>query len=190
MKKYALALAFCLVPVMAVNSQTAPTESPRAALISKMNAKMTKAWASGNWTPESVALMKRVWAGFQNATSTSQKHGVVSSFPMLGTPNPGSVDDYIGSYTVKGPRGRVWPIVVSREKDGLLVTVRGEPLPGVIWNDSLLFSTGDVIISPVPSFGGDKNGAIEMYILTCINKKFYFITLVGLPSGIEATKAP
>jgi len=173
-----------VVAASAIRAQVATQPAPLT--IESLEAKLAKAWDSKRWSDESVALMKAVWADFKE-NQKADGGGSTSKVGNVGTPNPADIESYLGAFGAKEGAGAAL-LEVSKNAGGFAVKVQGQTVPAVVWNKSILFTTGDVVESSTPSFGGKRHGAMEMFLVTSVNGKFYFLSLGNAGQATELVK--
>jgi hypothetical protein len=155
--------------------------------IDSLDTKLNKQWDSGKWSDASVGMMKAIWNGIKAKNEKGQAAKEAAQVGSLGIPNPDDLGVYVGQFGLKNAPQR--ELLEVTQADGKFsVKLQGHTIPAIIWNKSILFTTGDVVQSPTPALGGKPHGALELMAISSINGKYYFVSFASLGPVVELAK--
>jgi len=81
-----------------------------------------------------------------------------------------SYEEYVGNYRVGGK-----PIeIVQDEARRFFVKLEGHTIPGVAVNNTIVFTTGDVVEARLPSLNLKEYASLEYFMIVREDGKFYF----------------
>lgn len=94
-----------------------------------------------------------------------------------------SYRDYVGKFRRPTDKpDRVFVEVLQSEDGRFSVVLEGQDFPAVARNGVLLFTTGDVVYSPLPQLGEKPYATLEMFQLVRFDDGFQFLSLGQTPS--------
>lgn len=178
----------CIAFILASATLAQTTAKSSIVTIESLEAKLETRWKSGQWSDESVALMKVVWEDFKKSRNKVGEAKGTRSMANLGTPHPKDMEAYVGQFAAKEGRREGELLEISKHDGSFVVKVQGQELPATIWNKCILFTTGDVVVAQQPSFGGKSHGTLEFLVVCCVNEKFYFLNLADPYRAMELAK--
>lgn len=141
--------------------------------LSELDGKITKGLSLDKWDEASKVFVDALWSDYKIAHRSVNHDGPVRGIfgKMPDVRNP---DEYQGVYT-GGKDGNRPFLSISKTDDGrFFVDLEGHRIPAVYRNGSIIFTTGDIVYSELPTFGAKAYCTLEMYMVLRTDGKFYF----------------
>lgn len=172
-----------IVSRLKAGSLTPPTP------IGKLELKISRRLQNGNWSDVDKAYVRGLWQEFQDAwyaKARSMNHSRRADLQ----PDVRGCHIYIGQYNcVRGQQKDKNDklLEVRLDSDGrFIVTLEGHEMPAIARNGSLLFTTGDVVHSRIPTVGAKPHATLEYLLIARVGGQYY-LTQPGLTMD-RATK--
>lgn len=148
-------------------AQDAPERQLPDMSIKGLTEKITRSAKSERWHPASTAFVVALWKDFAAAHTEKKELLAGRSTSARAIPDVKTYDEYLGTY---GPR----EMKVARNKDGRLFVHFGPiVMPAVAAGKMILFTTGDMVTSPMPQIGDKPYAALELYCLARIDGQYH-----------------
>lgn len=150
-----------------------------------LDAKITQKLAHEQWDDASKAFVRVLWEDYRRAHLDPSNDG--SRRSVAGKmPDVTNYDDYVGSYMRDG---RLCLQIMKDEKGRFFMGPQ-MMFPAVCTNGLILWTTGDVVYSPIPQIAKKPYCELEMGMLLRVAGEFYLADIGALPKQwVKLTKA-
>ena len=134
------------------------------------------------WNDASKSYVRVLWEDYKKA-HLRPPGGTLATSTGGKPQDVADANDYVGDYS-KTLDGQARLMRIRKSEAGhLFVELEGHRFPAVLANEGLLFTTGDIVRSRIPTFTGKPYGELEMMTLSRKAGQFYF----GPPGGSPQT---
>lgn len=147
--------------------------------LSKLDEKIHRNLANEKWSPASKTFVGVLWEDFRNAYQhPAEETGTRSIFGKM--PEIADYEDYLGAFGRGQDSKKPFIAIVKDEGGKFQIKLEGHTVPAVQKNKTVVFTTGDVIHSAIPTFSEKPYCTLEMYFIVRTEGQFYF----GSPSTL------
>jgi hypothetical protein len=161
-------------------SSAAPVDSRQ-----RLQGKIEKSLQSDRWNEASKVFILSIWKDFLSAhergipkPENDPRSSIRGQMPKIE-----SYRDYVGKFRRPSDKAdSVFVEVVQSEDGRFSVVIDGRDFPAVACNGTLLFTTGDVVRSPLPQLGDKPYATLEMAQLVRFDDGFQFLAPGQAPS--------
>ena len=172
MKTTTLLLAIPLIGLV-----TTALAADRQDPLAELDGKITKSLASDKWNDASKAFVRALWEDYRKAHLVPAKgKSTRSIFGKM--PDVEQYEDYLGTFGRGADSDRPYFEITKDESGGFNVKLEGHTIPAVQRNKTVVFTTGDVVYSSMPTLSEKPYCTLEMYMVIRTEGKFFF----GSPS--------
>jgi hypothetical protein len=148
---------------------------------SELDTKIASQLAKGQWNTASITFVHVLWQDYINAHLNTDGDTVVNSIKGK-LPDVTNPDVYIGNYRAIF-NGQEKFLKISKSDAGrFFVELEGHRIPAVLKNGCVIFTTGDIVNSEIPSLADKPYCKLEMYIVLSTGGRFY-LTLLDAPAN-------
>jgi hypothetical protein len=172
--KRMICLAIAITIGLGTNALAADKQGPLA----ELDGKITKSLASDKWDDASKAFVRALWKDYQKAHLVPAKDKSTRSiFGKM--PDVKHYEDYLGAFGRGADSDGPFLEIKKDESGGCIVKLEGHSIPAVQRNKTVVFTTGDVVYSSMPTLSDKPYCTLEMYMVIRTGNKFFF----GSPSA-------
>ena len=141
--------------------------------LAELDGKITKSLTSDKWNYASKTFVRVLWEDYRKAhlnapmeTSTGSISGKM--------PDVKQYEDYIGAFG-RGADADHPFLEIARDEAGRFgVKLEGHTIPAVQRNKTVVFTTGDVVYSSMPTLSEKPYCTLEIYMVIRTGGKFFF----------------
>jgi hypothetical protein len=143
----------------------------------ELDAKITESLTSDKWNYASKTFVRVLWEDYRKAHLNPVKEtsfrGVFGKMPDVE-----KFQDYLGAFGRGADATRPF-LEITEDKDGRFhVELEGHTIPAVQRSKTVVFTTGDVVYSSMPTLADKPYCTLEIYMVIRTEGKFFF----GSPS--------
>ncbi len=157
-------------------------------VFAELDVKIAGQLAQEQWNTASVTFVRVLWQDYINAHLNTKESNVVQSIKGK-LPDVTNPDVYIGNFrTILNKQEKF--LKISKSDTGrFFIELEGHRVPALFKNGCVIFTTGDIVNSDIPSLADKPYCKLEMYIVLCKGGRFY-LTLLDAPANewLEITK--
>ena len=163
-------IACLAVSIIVVTAALAAEKGPE---LDAVDREITQKLAHDKWDDASKAFVRALWEDFQEA-HLGKPEGTSTRGIFGKMPDVEKYDDYLGAFG-RGANATRPFVEITRDEDGrFFVKLERQTLPAVRRNKIIVFTTGDVIYSSMPTFGDKPYCTLEMFMIIRTDGKFFF----------------
>lgn len=145
--------------------------------LAELDAKIRKNLAGDKWNEASKIFVAALWQDYRAAHTKPPEQATRVVFGKK--PDVQGYDDYLGAYGREPAPAQPFLEVVKDEAGGFQVKLEGHTIPAVLIGNTVVFTTGDIVHSGLPSFSEKPYCTLEMFLIIRTEGKFFF----GSPSS-------
>ena len=171
----------CVAMMLVVGGALGVARAEEAeSVFSELDRKITAQLDGEAWHYASKTFVRVFWEDYKKAHLDPGRDTSIQS--VFGTkPEAESYDEYLGSFDHGSDAEQAFLEVTKSRAGRFFVKLEGHSIPAVARNKCIVFTTGDVVYSPMPPLGGKPYCAIEVYMLLLARGKFYLATPLSSP---------
>lgn len=176
-----LATGGLAAPITETDDQTQHNQILQAydsgSIFSELDAKIQRNLANDKWNEASKTFVAALWQDYRAAHLDPSKEAT-GRVTLGKEPDVQQYDDYLGTYVRGADSAHPFLEVVKDEADGFHVKIEGHTIPAVLIGKTVVFTSGDVVHSPLPSLAAKPYCTLEMFVIIRTEGKLFF----GSPS--------
>ncbi len=164
------------------------TQADMQGIFAELETRINSQLAQEHWDTASVTFVHSLWQDYINAFLNAETDDAVKSIKGK-LPDVTNSGNYTGNY-ITILNGKERSLEISRSDAGrFFVELDGHQIPAILKNGCVIFTTGNVVNSEIPTLANKPYCRLELYIVLCTRGRFY-LTLLDAPSEewLEITK--